>query len=98
MSTIGQKERKTQQRVVKLFREKLGYAYLGNWEEREINQNIQPEWLRICPIGAPSAKKNARPSNAWSGCSATSLVTHISVIGRNVRITGISSRSCCASG
>src|ERR1035437_9199185 len=46
MSTIGQKERKTQQRVVKLFRETLGYAYLGNWEEREGNRNIEPELLR----------------------------------------------------
>jgi type I restriction enzyme R subunit len=47
MSTIGQKERKTQQRVVKLFRETLGYAYLGNWEEREGNRNIEPEYLRV---------------------------------------------------
>jgi type I restriction enzyme R subunit len=46
MSTIGQKERKTQQRVVKLFRETLGYAYLGNWEERDGNRNIEPELLR----------------------------------------------------
>jgi len=46
MSTIGQKERKTQQRVVKLFREMLGYGYLGNWEVREGNRNIEPEHLR----------------------------------------------------
>jgi len=46
MSTIGQIERKTQQRVVKLFRDTLGYSYLGNWEDREGNRNIEPERLR----------------------------------------------------
>ena len=46
MNDIGQKERATQNRVVKLFRETLGYAYLGNWEEREGNRNIEPEILR----------------------------------------------------
>ena len=46
MSTVGQKERKTQQRVVKLFRDTLGYSYLGNWEDREENRNIEPERLR----------------------------------------------------
>ena len=43
--TVGQIERKTQNRVVKLFQEKLGYAYLGNWEEREDNSNIEQEQL-----------------------------------------------------
>lgn len=46
MSTVGQRERKTQQRVVKLFRDSLGYAYLGNWEERPDNRNLEPELLR----------------------------------------------------
>ena len=46
MSTIGQLERKTQQRVVKLFQDKLGYAYLGDWEERVGNRNVEPELLR----------------------------------------------------
>jgi type I restriction enzyme R subunit len=46
MSTVGQIERKTQQRVVKLFRETLSYDYLGNWEERENNRNLEPDLLR----------------------------------------------------
>ena len=34
MSTVGQIEKKTQARVVKLFREQLGYDYLGAWTDR----------------------------------------------------------------
>ena len=33
--TDGQAEQKTQDRIVRLFREKMGYSYLGNWEDRE---------------------------------------------------------------
>jgi type I restriction enzyme R subunit len=44
--TVGQLERKTQDRVVGLFRDRLGYDYLGNWEEREGNANIEEEYLR----------------------------------------------------
>ena len=43
--TIGQIERKTQDRVIKFFQEKLDYTYLGNWEEREDNSNIEKELL-----------------------------------------------------
>src|SRR6266853_932621 len=46
MSTIGQIEKKTQQRVVKLFREVLGYDYLGDRTEREGNRNIEEELVR----------------------------------------------------
>ena len=40
MSQVGQIERITQNRVVKLFKEQLGYTYLGNWEFRQNNSNI----------------------------------------------------------
>jgi len=46
MSKVDQKERKTQQRVVKLFRDTLGYAYLGNREERDNYRNIEAELVR----------------------------------------------------
>lgn len=44
-SDIGKPERVTQDRVVKLFDEQLGYRYLGNWQYRENNSNIEEELL-----------------------------------------------------
>ena len=49
MSDVGQIERKAQNRVVKLFRDTLGYEYLGNWEYREGNSNIEVELLDAEP-------------------------------------------------
>ncbi len=46
MNEIGQIERATQNRVVKLFQKQLGYIYLGNWDEREGNSNSEEELLR----------------------------------------------------
>ena len=43
--SVGQIEKKTQDRVVKFFTEKLDYIYLGNWEERIDNSNIERELL-----------------------------------------------------
>lgn len=40
MSTVGQIEKKTQERVVKLFQDSLGYEYLGNWIDRVGNRNV----------------------------------------------------------
>lgn len=46
MNTPGQIELLTQARVLRLFRDKLGYEYLGNWLEREGNTNIETSRLR----------------------------------------------------
>lgn len=46
MSTVGQIERKTQDRVVKFFQERLGYEYGGDWEYRASNTNIEVAYLR----------------------------------------------------
>src|SRR5260221_10028291 len=45
MSKVGQIEKKTQQRVVKLFTTTLGYEYLGDWTEREGNHSVETELL-----------------------------------------------------
>lgn len=46
MSKVGQKERATQNRIIQLFKEQLQYVYLGNWEERDTNSNIEEAELR----------------------------------------------------
>jgi len=43
---VGDIERKTQNRLVKVFKDRLDYDYLGNWEDREENSNIEEEYLR----------------------------------------------------
>ena len=40
MNHIGQSERATQDRVISLFRNELGYRYLGDWTDRPNNSNI----------------------------------------------------------
>ena len=46
MSTVGQIERATQNRLVKLFQEQLGYRYVGNLEKVEDNSNLREADLR----------------------------------------------------
>ena len=41
MSTVGEIEIRTQERVVTFFRDVLGYTYLGHWKERPDNSNIE---------------------------------------------------------
>jgi len=45
MSAIGQPERATQNRVIDLFRNDLGYRYLGDWTDRDGNSNIEEALL-----------------------------------------------------
>ncbi len=43
---VGQVERKTQNRVVELFKNVLNYQYLGNWQDREDNSNVEIDLLK----------------------------------------------------
>jgi len=45
VSIIGHAEKVTQERVIKLFVEELGYKYLGDWSDRSGNSNIEDELL-----------------------------------------------------
>jgi len=44
-SKVGKLERETQNRVVALMQSELQYRYLGNWEERDNNSNVEEEIL-----------------------------------------------------
>ncbi|CAI9419245.1 type I restriction endonuclease subunit R [Nocardioides sp. T2.26MG-1] len=46
MSEVGQPERKTQIRVVKLLQKQLGYDYRGDWQDRVGNSHVEEELLR----------------------------------------------------
>ncbi len=45
MSTVGQKERETQNRILELFKDKLNYTYIGNLHDQE-NSNIDEKRLK----------------------------------------------------
>lgn len=45
MPTVGQREIRTQQAVIRFFTEALGYCYLGNWKDCEGNSNVEEELL-----------------------------------------------------
>ena len=50
MTGIGEREIRTQRRVVGFFRDTLGYDYLGHWQDRPDNGNVEEklleDWLR----------------------------------------------------
>ena len=46
MTQVGQREILTQKHVVQFFRTKLNYAYLGHWQDRVGNSNVEQDLLR----------------------------------------------------
>ena len=48
MDDVGKPERATQNRIIALFRDELGYRYLGDWTDREGNSNVEEALLTAC--------------------------------------------------
>jgi type I restriction enzyme R subunit len=57
MCAIGQPERVTQNRVIDLFTQELGYSYLGNLHDRTSNSNVEDK-----PLSAYLARRGYRPA------------------------------------
>ena len=51
MTRVGDLEIKTQRRVIALFRDRLGYEYLGDWRDRDGNRNIETRLLERFLVG-----------------------------------------------
>lgn len=47
MSTYPRSERNTQNRVLQLFTQQLGYTYLGDWHQRASNKCIEQDLLKV---------------------------------------------------
>jgi type I restriction enzyme, R subunit len=45
MTPVALPECATQNRIIALFRDQLGYRYLGNWVDRPDNRNIEQDIL-----------------------------------------------------
>ncbi len=56
MNEVGKPEQATQRRVIALFRDELGYRFLGDWTDREGNSNIEEKLLTdyLCDRGGYS--------------------------------------------
>ncbi len=61
MSSVGQPERATQDRLIALFRDQLGYRYVGDWNDRGGNSNIEEHLLSawLTKYGYTSRQINA---------------------------------------
>ncbi len=60
MSSVGQIERATQNRVIDLFKNRLGYDYFGDWPDRPGNACIEDEYLEKWLAASGVAEAMAR--------------------------------------
>ena len=75
MGGIGQPERATQNRVILLFRDELGYRYLGDWTDRDGNSNIEDGILTT--YLTRSGYTAAQISVALTSCAPRQTITAV---------------------
>ena len=96
MHTIGDTERRTQGRLITFFQDALGYTYLGDWQSRANNSNIDKalltDWLstqghndRIIKKGQDKLKRAADVGGIKTLYDANRKVYGLLRYGANVR-------------
>jgi type I restriction enzyme R subunit len=84
---VGKPEKATQNRIIALFRDTLGYRYLGDWSDRAGNSNIEEGLLGDYLKDA--GYSNAHVSAALFKLRAESLNTHRSLYDNNQAVYGL---------
>lgn len=84
---VGKPEKATQNRIIALFRDQLGYRYLGDWSDRAENSNIEEgllgNYLKV------AGYSDAHVSAALFKLRAETLNTHRSVYDNNQAVYGL---------
>lgn len=81
-TNIGAIERVTQNRLIGLFENVLKYTYLGNWEKRENNSNVEEELLR----GYLTGRKDPDGSRRYTDKEIGSAITKFKQAAGNIGI------------
>jgi type I restriction enzyme R subunit len=78
---VGKPEKATQERIIRLFHDELGYRYLGDWTDREGNSNIEEELIAKYLEGAGYTE--AHISGALQKLRTEATNTHRSLYDNN---------------
>ena len=84
---VGKPEKATQNRVIGLFRDVLGWRYLGDWTDRHGNSNIEEKLLADYLRGA--GYTNVHISAALFKLRAEAHNTHRSLYDNNQAVYGL---------
>lgn len=87
MDFVGKPEKATQNRIIGLFRDVLGWRYLGDWTDHDDNSNIEEKLLADYLTGAGYSA--AHISAALFKLRSEALNTHRSLYDNNQAVYGL---------